>query len=74
MRVVENKFSLADREWAMVEKRKRHRRLFVPVTRFPLCTRVGDLIVSERRRLPTRRVNDIAVKEISYEDFINGLR
>ncbi len=47
----------------MVEKRKKHRRLFIPTTRFPLRTQVGDLIASERRRLPIRRVNDIAVKE-----------
>ena len=30
--------------------------------------------MSERRRLPTRRVNDIEVKELSYEDLLSELR
>jgi len=58
----------------MVEKREKHRRRFTPVTRFPLHTPEGDLITSERRMLPTRRVNDIQVKEISLDDFVSGLR
>jgi hypothetical protein len=57
----------------MVDKRKDHRRRFVPVTRFPLNTQRGDVITSERRMLPTRRVNDIQVKELSCQDFIAGL-
>lgn len=57
----------------MVEKREKHRRRFIPVTRFPLNTQSGDLISSERRMLPTRRVNDIQVKELSCLDFIAGL-
>jgi hypothetical protein len=55
----------------MVEKREKHRRRFIPVTWFPLTTRRGDLITSERRRLPTRRVNDIQVKEIGLDDFVS---
>jgi hypothetical protein len=58
----------------MVEKREKHRRRFIPVTRFPLNTHFGDLILSERRMLPTRRVNDIQVKELSCQDFIAGLQ
>jgi hypothetical protein len=58
----------------MIEKRKKHRRRFIPVTQFPLHTPEGDLITSERRMLPTRRVNDIQVKEISLDDFVSGLR
>jgi len=58
----------------MVEKREKHRRRFIPVTRFPLHTPRGDLITSERRRIPTRRVNDIEVKEISFDDFVSRLR
>ena len=58
----------------MVEKREKHRRRFIPVTRFPLHTQKGNLITSERRFLPTRRVNDIQVKEISLDDFVTGLR
>ncbi|MFN2105123.1 MAG: hypothetical protein ACK2UJ_09635, partial [Candidatus Promineifilaceae bacterium] len=66
--------SLREREVAMVEKREKHRRHYEPVTQFPLHTRRGDLITSERRKLPTRRVNDIQVKEITIDEFISGLR
>ena len=58
----------------MVEKRKMHRRQFIPFSQFPLHTRRGELVTSERRRLPTRRLNDIEVKEISLDDFVSGLR
>ena len=58
----------------MVEKIKNHRRHYMTITRFPLHTLRGDLIASERRRLPTRRVNDIQVKELSYKDFIAEFR
>jgi hypothetical protein len=57
----------------MVEKREKHRRRFIPVTQFPLNIDKGELILSERRMLPTRRVNDIQVKELSCLDFIAGL-
>ena len=53
----------------MVEKRTKRRRQFIPITWFPLSTQVGDLMVSERRKLQTRRLNDIEVKEITYADF-----
>ena len=56
----------------MVEKREKHRRHYEPVTEFPLHTRRGDLIPSERRRLPTRRLNDIEVEEITIQEFISG--
>jgi hypothetical protein len=55
----------------MVEKRTKRRRQFIAITRFPLSTQVGDPIVSERRRLPSRRLNDIDVKEITYADFFS---
>jgi len=58
----------------MIVRQERHRRRLIPVTRFPLRTQTGDLIVSERRMLPTRRLNDIEVREISCEDFISQLR
>jgi hypothetical protein len=58
----------------MVEKREKHRRHYRTVTRFPLRTLGGDLITSERRMLPTRRLNDIEVKELSYKDFLSELR
>lgn len=58
----------------MDEKRNTRRRQYIPTTRFPLHTWRGDLIASERRRLPTRRLNDIEVKELSCLDFIAELR
>jgi len=57
----------------MVEKRENHRRLLTPATQFPFCNMRGELITFERRRLPTRRLNDIEVKEISLDDFISEL-
>jgi len=57
----------------MVEKREKHRRHYKSVTRFPLHTYRGDLVTSERRRLPTRRVNDIKVEELDCEGFIAKL-
>jgi hypothetical protein len=58
----------------MVEKREKHRRLLIPTTQFPFCIMRGDFIVSERRRIPTRRANDIEVKEISLDNHISDLR
>ena len=58
----------------MVEKREKHRRQYIPITRFPLNTQRGDLVLSERRRIPTRRVNDIQVKELSCQDLISELQ
>jgi hypothetical protein len=58
----------------MVEKREKHRRHYRTVTQFPLHTLRGDLITSERRMLPTRRLNDIEVKEISIDEFKSGFR
>ena len=57
----------------MIEKREKLRRLLTPTVQFPFCTMRGEFIESERRRLPTRRVNDIEVKEISIDEFISGL-
>ena len=57
----------------MVERREKHRRLVIPTAQFPFCTMRGEFIESERRRLPTRRLNDIEVKEISLDEYISGL-
>ena len=56
----------------MVEKREKHRRHYKPVTEFPLHDPKSGLVASERRRLPTRRLNDIEVEEITIEEFISG--
>jgi len=58
----------------MVEKRENQRRLLTPTTQFPFCNMSGELITSERRRLPTRRLNDIEVKELSFKEFLSELR
>ena len=58
----------------MEEKRIKQRRHFTPPTRFPLHTQNGNIIVSDRRRLATRRLNDIKVEELSYSEFIAALR
>jgi len=55
----------------MTGKRTKHRRKYKPVTLFPQHSQRDGLVLSERRRLPTRRVNDIEVKELSYQDFIS---
>jgi hypothetical protein len=68
----ESKTSLSNGDVKMVDKRKIHRRRFIPVTRTPLHTPSGDLITSERRMLPTRRLNDIAAEEITIVEFISG--
>jgi hypothetical protein len=57
----------------MLEKRIHHRRQYIPATRFPLNTPRGEMVLFERRMSPTRRVNDIEVKELSCQDFIAGL-
>jgi hypothetical protein len=54
----------------MIERRKKHRRHYKNTTRFPLQTYTGDVVTSERRRLPTRRVNDIQVEELDYKEFL----
>jgi hypothetical protein len=57
----------------MIEKREQHRRLLTPTAQFPFCTMRGELIESERRRLPTRRVNDIEVEGLSFLDYLELL-
>ncbi len=57
----------------MVEKRRLHRRQFVPFSRFPLHTGRGEEVTAERRRLPTRRLNDIQVEELDCQELIAKL-
>jgi len=72
--VIIRQINLGWSEKEMTEKRTGHRREYKSVTRFPLNSQRDGLILSERRRLPTRRLNDIEVKELSYQDFISELR
>jgi hypothetical protein len=53
----------------MVERREKHRRDYKTTTQFPLQTYTGEVVTSERRRLPTRRVNYIQV-ELDYLKFL----
>jgi hypothetical protein len=57
----------------MAERRKSHRRQFMPITRFPLHTWDGKVIAEDRRKLPTRRVNDIQVEQLTCLGFISRL-
>ena len=57
----------------MVEKRKDHRRHYKAHTDFPLFNYRGEVIESERRRRPTRRINDITVEEIDSSEFISEI-
>ena len=54
----------------MKNRRIKEHRIFTAITQFPLLTQQGNSIISDRRRLPTRRINDIKVEELSYRDFI----
>jgi hypothetical protein len=58
----------------MEERRTRHRRHYRLMTRFPLLTESGEKIAEERRQIPTRRLNDITVREISSTDYFSGLK
>jgi hypothetical protein len=57
----------------MKDRRVSKRRKYILTTQFPLHAGDGEFVTTERRFLPTRRVNDIEVKELSCLDFISGL-
>jgi len=57
----------------MEDRRTTQRRACTSAMRFPLHTGKGGLIAYDRRSLPTRRVNDIQVEEISYLEFFSKL-
>ena len=57
----------------MIEKRKDHRRHYRAHTAFPLFDYQREVIESERRRRPTRRINDITVEEIDCSEFISEI-
>jgi hypothetical protein len=58
----------------MEERRVMQRRSCTPTPPFPLHTGRGGLIAYDRRSLPTRRVNDIEVEELSYHDFLSEMQ
>ncbi len=57
----------------MFERRKIHRRHYEVYKGFPLYSNRGELIESDRRYLPTRRINDISVEEIDCSEFISDI-
>jgi hypothetical protein len=53
-----------------IDRRLSERRTFRNLSRFPLNTRGGEWILSERRQLPCRRLNSIAAREAAYLDYV----
>jgi len=54
----------------MIERRTANRRQDQASTDSPLFDQGRGIIESDRRRLPTRRVNDILVEEVDCSDFL----
>jgi len=58
----------------MTERRKIHRRHYQARTDFPLFNRRREIIESDRRHLPTRRINDISVEEVAYSELLSEIQ
>ena len=54
------------------ERRKSERRNLLVKATLPLCV-VGGQVAYERRYIPSRRVNDIAVEEVECIEYITEL-
>lgn len=57
----------------MIERRRIHRRHDEEYKGFPLFNNRGELIESDRRYIPTRRINDISVEEVDCFEFISEI-
>jgi len=57
----------------MKDRRKTHRRNYREMSNYPMRDGEGLLVNTDRRRLPTRRLNDICVSEITCSEFISGM-
>jgi hypothetical protein len=57
----------------MQERRHNQRRANQPMPRFPCRLGNGEFVESDRRHQPDRRLGNISVEEISYEDYISEL-
>jgi hypothetical protein len=57
----------------MQERRHHQRRGDGQPCHFPFLCDDGEMIATDRRLLPDRRLENISVEEISYEDFISEL-
>ena len=53
-----------------VDRRQSERRMFRNLSRFPLHTPRDELVLFERRQIPCRRLNNIAVRETAYLDYV----
>jgi len=53
----------------MIERRKVQRRRYRAHTAFPANDHKGNLILSDRRIVPTRRAYDISIDESSSNQF-----
>jgi hypothetical protein len=57
----------------MQERRRIQRRKNSKGSEFPLQTKNGEIIESDRRHLPDRRMDNFTVEEITCEDYISEL-
>ena len=57
----------------MQERRKTHRRYNEKTCVFPQYLGNGDVVDTDRRNIPERRLNDITVEELSCEDVISEI-
>ena len=53
-----------------VDRRQSERRRFRNLSRFPLHTPRDELVLFERRQIPCRRLNGIATREVTYQDYV----
>jgi hypothetical protein len=52
------------------ERRQSERRMFRNLSRFPPHTPRDELVLFERRQIPCRRLNNIAVRETACLDYV----
>lgn len=57
----------------MAERRKVKRRQHKAHTHFPAINHGGDVILSERRQLPTRRASDVFVEDVDLPTMFLGI-
>ena len=57
----------------MQERRKSQRRDGEAISILPYHLSSGEVVETDRRHLPDRRLDNIAVEEISCEEFISEL-
>jgi hypothetical protein len=58
----------------MTERRRVKRRRYKAHMQFPAINHRGDLIMSERRHRPTRRVCDVFVEDVDLPTMFLGIK